>query len=64
MNLYITAMEAYEDDKGEMPMFSIEAFDEVSFDVQLKSTVHTLESWRDLSAKIDSALTLAGTPYR
>ena len=38
------------------PVGMVRCFDEVCSEVTLKETCHTVESWRELSAKIEEAL--------
>lgn len=50
----LTSIEIYDFDHEVAA--KIECFDECSSEVKVQTSVHTVESWRELSAKIEEAL--------
>jgi hypothetical protein len=56
VKLEIVKIEATDD--ADHLAFSVEKFDSESATVELKHTVHNIESWREIAAEIERALTM------
>ncbi len=54
MKLHITSIEAV--DEADDLAFTVQTFDSHTASIELKQTVHNVESWRELAADVEKAL--------